>query len=63
MKKMQGLARRLFHDQEGASVVEYGVVLALILAAVIVIIAVLGGKVNDGLVNFDTKFNSASSGP
>ena len=57
MKQMQGMWHRLFRADEGATVVEYAVVLALIIAVAFVIIAVLGGKVRNGLENFNATFN------
>ncbi len=57
MKQILVMLHRLFRDEEGASVVEYAVLIALIIAAVVVIIAVLGGKIQDGLENFNAIFN------
>lgn len=57
MKQMRGMLRRLFLDEEGATVVEYAVLLALIIAAAIVVIAVLGGKIRNGLESFNGTFN------
>lgn len=56
MKQMRGMLHRLFRDEEGATVVEYAVLIALIIAAIIVIIAVLGGKIRDGLESFNETF-------
>lgn len=57
MKQILGMLHRLFRDEEGASVVEYAVLIALIIAAAVVIITVLGGKIRDGLENFNATFN------
>jgi len=46
MKKIQAMLHRLYRDEEGATAVEYGVLVALIIAACVVIIAVLGGQIN-----------------
>ena len=37
----------LKHDDEGATAVEYGMMVALIAAVIVAIVAVLGGQVND----------------
>jgi pilus assembly protein Flp/PilA len=47
MKKIQAMLHRLYRDEEGATAVEYGVLVALIIAACVAIIAVLGGQIND----------------
>ncbi|MDF1577831.1 MAG: hypothetical protein P1P81_05230 [Desulfobulbales bacterium] len=41
-------------DEEGASVIEYAVLIALIIAGVIVIIGVVGQKVDNGFERFNT---------
>jgi len=48
-------------DEEGASVIEYAVLIALIAAAVIVIIGVLGLKIDDGFKRFDSLFSKTVS--
>jgi pilus assembly protein Flp/PilA len=50
---MQKLLRRFHLDQDGASMVEYTVLLGLITAAVIATITLIGGNVNRifGIVN------------
>jgi pilus assembly protein Flp/PilA len=45
MKKIQMMLHRLYRDEEGATAVEYGVLVALIIAACVVIIGVLGTKI------------------
>ena len=47
MKEIQMFLQRLVQDEEGATAVEYGVLVALIIAAVVAIIATLGGQIND----------------
>lgn len=44
-------------EEDGATVVEYGVLIALIIAVCIVIIQVLGGKVNNAYDSVNSKFN------
>lgn len=48
---------QFLREEDGASVVEYGVLLALIIAVCIIIIEVLGGKVNRAYDSVNTKFN------
>jgi pilus assembly protein Flp/PilA len=48
MYQMINLMKNFLNDEEGATAVEYGVLIALIIAAVVVIIAVLGGKIKNG---------------
>lgn len=38
---------RFFKDEEGATAVEYGLIVALIAAVIVTVVGVLGGKVND----------------
>ena len=47
MKKILDFTTALWRDEEGATAVEYGVLVALIIAACVVIIGTLGEKVND----------------
>lgn len=58
MKTIHAVLHRLYREEEGATAVEYGVLVALIIAACVLIIAVLGQKiqnafelVNNALVN------------
>jgi pilus assembly protein Flp/PilA len=37
---------RFFKDEEGATAVEYGLIVALIAAVIVVIVGVLGGKIS-----------------
>ena len=47
MKEIQTFFRRLLSDEEGATAVEYGVLVALIIAVCVVVIQVLGEKINN----------------
>ncbi len=38
-------------DESGATLIEYGVIVALILAVSVALIKTIGGKVKDGLTN------------
>jgi len=43
----QWLQARLAHDQRGATAVEYGMMVALIAAVIVVVVGTLGGQIND----------------
>ena len=47
MKGIQTFFQRLLWDEEGATAVEYGVLVALIIAVCVVVIQVLGEKINN----------------
>lgn len=49
--------------EEGATVVEYGVVVALIIGACIAIIFILGVQVQGGFENFSQSLNDAGVNP
>lgn len=59
--RMNGLKRlkTFFQDEEGASVVEYGVLIALIVAACITVIVALGIKVEQAYNGFSQKYDAA----
>ena len=46
MEKILGFTTALWRDEEGASAVEYGVLVALIIAACVIVIGTVGEKVN-----------------
>jgi len=50
--------RRFLRDDDGASAVEYGVLIALVVAAVIAVIVVLGGQVRQGFEGFSTELGN-----
>jgi len=62
MQQMQAIAHKLFRDREGATVLEYAVAAALVIAVVVVVIWILGGQVRQGLESFNTAFETAKSG-
>jgi pilus assembly protein Flp/PilA len=43
---MMGKLLQFFKEEEGASAVEYGILVALIAAAIISVVAALGGKIS-----------------
>ncbi len=50
---MTKMFANMFRDDEGATMVEYGVIVALIAAVCIAVVGIIGGKVNSafGSVN------------
>lgn len=44
----------LFKDEEGATAVEYGIMVALIAAVIIVAVGILGGDINDTFTTVET---------
>ncbi|MDW7646244.1 MAG: Flp family type IVb pilin [Desulfuromonadales bacterium] len=44
---MRELVKNFWKDEEGATAVEYGVLVALIIAVAIAAVVILGGKVNN----------------
>jgi len=47
MRKLRSLVRRMARDEEGQSMVEYGLIIALIAVAVIAAITLLGGTISN----------------
>ena len=48
-------------EEDGATAVEYAIMLVLIIAVCIAVIGLLGGQVNNSFVRFVTDFESARS--
>ena len=46
-------------DEEGASAVEYGIMVAAVAAIVIVVMLAIGGKVSNGMEATNTNMNTA----
>ena len=46
--------KKLFKDQDGATAVEYGLIVAAIAGVIIAIVFTLGGKVNNAFSNVNT---------
>lgn len=55
MKEIQMFLQRLVQDEEGATAVEYGVLVALIIAAVVVIIGTLGEQISSAFQSVVTE--------
>lgn len=47
MKKLLSVVARFIHDEGGASAVEYGVLVALIAAAIVVIVFAVGQQIKE----------------
>lgn len=60
MKVIQAFLYRLLWDEEGATAVEYGVLIALIIAAVVLIIATLGQQISVGFQSVATALSTAN---
>ena len=59
MSEIIKMVQRLLADEEGATAVEYGVLIALIIAAVVAIIATLGSQIQQGFTNVSTALTDA----
>jgi len=46
---------RLWKDEEGATAVEYGMIVALIAAVIVTIVQTLGGKINTAFTTVSDK--------
>ena len=44
---------KLFKDEEGATAVEYGLIVAAIAAVIVVVVVALGGKINNSFVKIN----------
>ena len=42
---MMALLKRLFYEEDGQSMVEYGLILALVAVAVVVVLGTMGGSI------------------
>lgn len=51
--------RKFISDEKGATVVEYGVLIALVIAACIAIIFILGGQISEGFRAFSQSLKDA----
>jgi len=62
MTKLIDLTQKFFADEEGATAVEYGVMIALIIAACVGVIATLGQDISTGFSNVSTELEAAGLG-
>jgi pilus assembly protein Flp/PilA len=51
-----------FKDEEGASAVEYGILVAAVAAVIIVVMLAVGGKVSNGMQAVNANMTSAPFG-
>lgn len=63
MSKLIGLTKKFFADEEGATAVEYGVLVALIIAACVAIIVILGQQIKQGFTDVSTALTTAGINP
>lgn len=54
---MKALMNKFMRDESGATMVEYAILVALISVAAIVVIQVLGAKINNVFNNVQSKIN------
>ena len=57
MKALAGKFMKFVKEEEGATAVEYGVLIALIIAVCIVVIQILGNKINNAFNNVASRIN------
>lgn len=57
MKALAGRFMKFVKEEEGATAVEYGVLIALIIAVCIIVIQVIGTKINDAFEKVNTALN------
>lgn len=60
MKKIIETVRNFSNDESGATAVEYGIMVALIAAVIIVAVGNVGTKVNDAFETVDTAMTPAA---
>jgi pilus assembly protein Flp/PilA len=60
---IQRISRRLRGDERGASVVEYGLLIAAVAALVVVAVFAVGNWANDAFTNTCTELESAEASP
>ena len=53
---------KFFKDDEGASAVEYGILVAAVAAVVIVVMLAIGGKVSNGMEAVNSNMTTAPFG-
>ena len=55
----QSLTQLIRKDKDGATAVEYGIMVAAIAAVIIAIVFVIGGQVNDAFTTVSTELGTA----
>jgi pilus assembly protein Flp/PilA len=56
------LVRRLIHDEEGATAIEYGLIAGLVAVAIITALSLLGDSLNNLFTDVATQVDGATSG-
>lgn len=56
MRRLIDAVRRLAVDEEGAAIVEYAILVALIAIVAILVVATLGNKVSEKFSEFESKW-------
>jgi pilus assembly protein Flp/PilA len=51
------MIKRFFKDEEGATAVEYGIMVAAIAAVIITVVFVIGGKVENAFEDVNAELN------
>jgi pilus assembly protein Flp/PilA len=59
---MQTIIKRFFHDESGATAIEYGLLAALIAVAIIVMVTNVGTSLQDVFEEVDTSLTGAVAG-
>lgn len=60
MKSLMHEIRRFLRDEEGATAVEYGMMVALIAAVIVAVVAALGDKILAAFTTIDTELGAAA---
>jgi pilus assembly protein Flp/PilA len=63
MNYLLDLTKNFMQDEEGATAVEYGVLVALIIAACVVVIGTLGGQIEDAFSDVNDALETATATP
>lgn len=61
MQKVMSTARRFWKDESGATMVEYGIMIAVIAAVAILVIAQIGARTNNAFNDVDTQLENAGA--
>ena len=62
MKRLAAGFRSFVKDEDGATMVEYGVMVALIAAVCVAVVTLLGGHVKDAFTTVDNSITPAAAG-
>ncbi len=58
---MKDLLIKFWKDEEGATAVEYGLIVALIAAVIVAVVATLGGQIKDAFTAVSDKITEAQT--